>query len=90
MHQETILISLSVNELHSIISKSVNDALQAHSLKAKVEEAKYLTKKEVSSMLHITVNTLNNYTRDGLINSYKMGRRVLYKSDEINNYLLKN
>lgn len=34
-------------------------------------------------MLHITLPTLHNWTKEGLIPCYKIGNRVLYKFSEL-------
>jgi excisionase family DNA binding protein len=44
---------------------------------------KFLTRKEVTGLLHITLPTLDAWTKEGLIPSYRIGKRVLYKSADI-------
>ncbi|RWY54368.1 DNA-binding protein [Mucilaginibacter gilvus] len=43
----------------------------------------YLTRGEVSKQLQISLPTLHNYTKEGLIKSYRMGGKVRYKAEEI-------
>ncbi len=47
----------------------------------------YLSRIEVSKQLKISLPTLNNLTKKGVITGYRIGRRVLYKSDEIHGSL---
>ena len=42
-----------------------------------------LTRKDVAELLHVTTQTVINYTKNGLLKSYKLGRRVLYLKDEV-------
>ena len=42
-----------------------------------------LTRKDVAELLHVTRQTVINYTKKGLLKSYKLGRRVLYLKDEV-------
>lgn len=42
-----------------------------------------LTRKDVAELLHVTTQTVINYTNNGLLKSYKLGRRVLYLKDEV-------
>ena len=42
-----------------------------------------LTRREVAELLHVTKQTVINYTNSGLLKSYKMGRRVLYLKEEV-------
>jgi excisionase family DNA binding protein len=49
------------------------------------EDTKYLTRNEVSKVLNVTVQTLNNWRRDGVLNPLKIGGRVLYKKEDVYN-----
>ena len=40
------------------------------------EDTEYLTRNEVSKVLNVTVQTLNNWRREGVLNSLKIGGRV--------------
>ena len=42
-----------------------------------------LTRKDVAELLHVTTQTVINYTKNGLLKSYKLGRRVLFLKDEV-------
>jgi excisionase family DNA binding protein len=44
---------------------------------------KYLTRKEVSKLLSISLPTLHDWVKRGLIKSYRCGNRVFFKSSEI-------
>ena len=43
------------------------------------EDTEYLTRNEVSKVLNVTVQTLNNWRREGVLNPLKIGGRVLYR-----------
>ena len=43
----------------------------------------YLSRKEVAKMLKISLPTLNEWSKQGILQSYKKGNRVLYKTSEI-------
>ncbi len=43
----------------------------------------YMTIKEVCAKLNISSATLRNWTKKGVVTSYKVGSRVLYYSNEI-------
>lgn len=42
-----------------------------------------LTRKQAAEKLNITLSTLNTWTKQGLIKSYRKGRRVYYKPEEL-------
>jgi hypothetical protein len=81
-----ILNEISEQELRSIISETVADELQKFSPPQK-DQIKYLTRSEVSQLLRISLPTLNDYTKTGIIKGYRINGRVLYKSDEVENSL---
>jgi excisionase family DNA binding protein len=43
----------------------------------------YLSRKEASKLLGISLPTLHKLTRNGTINAYRLGNRVLYKPPDI-------
>ncbi len=83
------LITLSVEDLQSIIKNAVGEVLQNSQPQQKEnDEDSYLTRQQVAKYLHLSLTTLDTYTREGLLTSYKIGHRVLYKKSEINSSLL--
>lgn len=53
-------------------------------------EKEYLTRKETAELLNVNLVTLWNYTNDGLLTSYKIGTRVLYKATDVREAILKS
>jgi len=53
------------------------------------EPTKYLTKREVSKMLCINLASVNNWTNKKILQSYRIGGRVLYKRSEIEESIIK-
>lgn len=43
----------------------------------------YITRQEAATILHITLPTLLKWTMEERIKGYRIGRRVLYKKNEI-------
>ena len=50
---------------------------------SKVSKIVYLTRGEVATQLQISLPTLHNYTKEGLIKSYRIGGKVRYKAEDI-------
>ena len=46
-------------------------------------ERKFIDLKELAEMIHISIPTLNKWVADGKIPSYKVGKRRLFKKEEI-------
>ncbi|MDB0038366.1 helix-turn-helix domain-containing protein [Polaribacter sp.] len=49
------------------------------------EDTEYLTRDEVSKILNVTVQTLNNWRREGVLSPIKIGGRVLYRKEDVYN-----
>lgn len=49
------------------------------------EPTAYLSRREVKQLLGITLNTLNNWTKKGILTAYGIGGRVYYKRHEVEN-----
>lgn len=43
----------------------------------------YITKKEASAKLRLSLPTLDRLTSSGSLKGYRIGRRVLYRADEV-------
>ena len=86
---EQIFFSIPLESFKDVIKATVFEALNSNQ---KIEEQdtkdKFLTRQETAKLLHISLTTLDTYTRLGLIKRYKVGNRVLYKKSDINDSLL--
>ncbi len=49
------------------------------------EDTEYLTRIEVSKVLNVTVQTLNNWRRESVLIPLKIGGRVLYRKEDVYN-----
>ncbi len=79
-----ILSSIPLNELMTVISETVKIEFERqNNLSAPPPDNEYITRKETSQILGISLPTLNEYTKRGLITSFRIGSRVRYKKDEV-------
>jgi excisionase family DNA binding protein len=86
--ENIILHSTPLQEFKTIIGDIVRDELQ------KIRPAEpqqtnangeYLTRVEVCNLLRISLSTLHYYSKDGTLQSYRIGGRILYKTGEVQN-----
>ena len=49
----------------------------------------YITRREVANLFKITLVTVHDWTRKGLLTAYKIGNRVYYKRTEVEGALTK-
>jgi len=88
MEKTIILHGLTPSDLKTLIEKAVEEKVSdllssLISSNIKKQQAGYITRSEVCSLLRITLTTLHQWTKDGRLHSYKIGSRVLYKSSEV-------
>jgi excisionase family DNA binding protein len=89
--EHSFLISIPLHELENKLAQIVEDKitnfLKLNLQQEDTQKKQYATREEVSKRLRISLPTLNNLTKDGIIKSYRIGRRVLYKWDEVESVL---
>ncbi|GAB3018601.1 hypothetical protein GCM10027284_42060 [Cyclobacterium sediminis] len=76
------------DELNKLISEAVENAV-LNMLPVQSEPPKeiFLTRKEAAEKLRISLVTLNEYSKRGVLKSYLIGGRVLYKESELEDSL---
>ena len=79
------LILTTVPELQGIIESSVRKVLlENNTMPEKPKsELEYITRKETAQILGISLPTLNEWSKKGILPSYRIASRVRYKKDEI-------
>lgn len=80
-----IIIPLSEEEFQAHLASAILKALE--NFVPETKEIQYLTRKETSSRLRISLPTLNEYTKTGKIKAYRINGRVLYRKDDIDSAL---
>ncbi|WP_019987544.1 helix-turn-helix domain-containing protein [Rudanella lutea] len=87
MIQQTNLISISTDELISIIKGAIEAAVKqaiSKSLPIPINKTNgFLTRDQAAEKLHITLPTLHAWTKSGRLVAHRIGRRVLYNEDEL-------
>ena len=79
--QELLEIIKEVVKLELNRQRSMGNPLNRLSITG--EDTEYLTRNEVSKVLNVTVQTLNNWRREGVLNPLKIGGRVLYRKEDV-------
>lgn len=84
--QKLILDQISVDDLVSRLAVKVGDIIQDSLIKPEPPE-KYLTRQETAKLLQISLVTLNEWSKKGIIQSYRIGGRIRYKKSELEDSL---
>ena len=82
---KTVLISLTIDDLQTLIIDCVNTCLKINKQEQNTTEKsdELLTREEVLDLLQIDSSTLWRYQNDGKIKAYGIGNRRYYKKAEI-------
>lgn len=81
--RNNISITISLNDLKEFVDVIVNKVTE-NVLSATVKrEPRFYSRAETAALLHITLPTLARITKDGFIASKRVGSRVLYEANAI-------
>lgn len=85
MEQHVMLIGVTLDQLLKKFEQIVEAKLLAQSGEAvkEITEKKYLSRAEVAKLLKISLPTLRDWTKNEFLQSYKIGNRVLYRQEEV-------
>jgi excisionase family DNA binding protein len=81
MENSIILSNVTREQLFDTFRGIVREELAQSA--PKKDETRYLSRKEASKLLHISLPTLNEYTQKGIIKGSRIGTRVLYLEADI-------
>jgi hypothetical protein len=81
MENSIILSNVTPEQLYNTLRGIVREELL--NLQPAKEEIKYCTRKEVKDLLKISLPTLNEYTKKGILKGSRIGSRVLYSQQDI-------
>jgi excisionase family DNA binding protein len=54
-----------------------------------IQQPTYLTREEVAEILKISMSTISEWNRKGILNPYRLGNTIRYKSNELDKVLIK-
>lgn len=80
MNESIILNQMNLESLREMMRDTFREELKNIQPK---EEIKYRTRKETSKLLHVSLPTLNEYEKHGVITGRRFGRRVLFSEADI-------
>lgn len=79
----TLIQNLTPEELCESLRLVIREEFSQ--LNSKENAPHYLSRQEVAALLKISLPTLNEYTRTGIIKGSRIGTRVLYSEEDIKN-----
>jgi excisionase family DNA binding protein len=83
-HTTTQIQGITANDLYNQFADLRNSIAEIkQALTSKPCDNELLTREQVANELNITLPTLYDWTKKGLIKSHKIGNRVLYKRGDL-------
>lgn len=80
---------ITLDELQSAITRNILKALPTLSDRELKEADKLLTREQTAELLSISLGTLWSWTRKGILISYRIGNKIMYKQNEVHESLVK-
>ena len=81
---EIILSSFPLESLKAAISEAVKAEVEKINFNNKpIQEPEYITRKETAKILGVSLVTLNQWQKQGLVPAYRIASRVRYKKAEV-------
>lgn len=82
--KQILFSGLHVDDFKKILGEVIDEKLKQFPVKEQSEDlTSFLSREEVSKMLKVSLPTLNEWSKRGIVQSYRIGNRVLYRLDEI-------
>ncbi len=80
---KTILLNaISLEEFKTIFREIVDEELEKY-FSGQSDPEEYLSRKETAAKLKISLPTLHNYSKQGLIKSHRVLNQIRYKKSEV-------
>jgi len=85
----TQVFGVTPQQLTDNILKDVRTELEKIVLSFQpIKQPEYLTRKEVAKILKVSLVTLTDWNKKGVLNPYRLGNLIRYKRDEIDQALI--
>lgn len=81
------LNTFELSDFENAINKAFERLFKEFSNPSKKTDSDLKSRKETARILNISLPTLHLFTKEGIIRAYRIGNRVLYKQEDIENAL---
>lgn len=82
--ENIILTQISIAELKNLISEVLRTELKnLNDSQPEKETTELITRLQTAKILNVSLPTLNDWTKKGIIKGYRIGSRVRYKKNEV-------
>jgi len=81
--EQIILNGIKLEELLKQFEEIIDKKLSNSNASGKENQNVYLSRNDVAKLLKVTLPTISDWTKQGFLQSYKIGNRVLFKYSDI-------
>lgn len=81
------LQGLTLDELNLRLLNGIDERIYDLTKITKKDPIEYWTREEMAKKLSISLPTLHDWTKKGILKAYRMGNRVYFKSNEVDQCL---
>lgn len=81
-----VLNNFELSDIRKVVEEVLEKQLKGFSIPKKTE-LKLLTRKDTAKLLCISLPTLHEWTKSGIVKAHRIGNRVLFKQDEVHQAL---
>jgi hypothetical protein len=84
-NQSIQLLNITTNDLTNLIKEGIKSELLdfKNSINPESLESPHLTRRQTADFFGVSLNCVNDWTRKGILKSYKVGQRVFFKRSEL-------
>ena len=83
---KVLLHTFELSDIKKVVEEVLERKLQSFIPQEK-EKLTLLTRKDTAKLLCISLPTLHDWTKNGTIKAHRIGNRILYKLEEVNDAL---
>lgn len=83
---KVLLHTFELSDIKKVVEEVLEKKLQSFIPQEK-EKLTLLSRKDTAKLLCISLPTLHDWTKNGTIKAHRIGNRILYKLDEVNEAL---
>lgn len=84
MQNSIILQNVSLSDIETLISKVIDEKLKSFAPHhTPIEPSKLLTRSEAANLLKISLPTLDDWTKTGVIKAKRIGSRIRYVYSDV-------